>query len=164
MTRRAMGVGVAALAAGLVIGLQGRAGDEPAKGERPAKADLPTPVVDTHHLMELFNQPLYRSLREQLATAPTGADEWKKVQADARRVAEVANLIAIRKKAAEHKDWKQHAARVQQAGRELAAAAEKREYPAARLAYIGLVQSCNACHKAAAPDHAPTLEPFGKGK
>ena len=51
------------------------------------------------------------------------------------------------------------AAQLQQAGMQLAETAKGGEGQAVHQAYTSLIQRCNACHQAAAPDHAPQLEP-----
>jgi hypothetical protein len=132
--------------------------------DKPRAESIPQPVLDAHHLMELFNEPIYHTLRDELAKEPSGEKGWKTVESEAKRAAEVANLIAIRKEAAEHKDWKKHAGQVQQSAQELAAAAAKKDFDAARKSYVAMIGHCNTCHQSTEPKHAPKLEPFGKAK
>lgn len=118
---------------------------------------LPNPIVGTHEFMELFNEPLYKSLRSSLDDEPSG-NEWKKIEGDAYRTAEVANLIALRDMAKEFPEWSQHAQGVQRAALQLVEAAKQNEYSASRKAFASLVESCNSCHRATKPGHAPQLD------
>lgn len=133
-----------------------RGGDEPKQQER---ARLPMPVVDTHHLMELFNQELYQLLRQEMERGPSGDKWWETVHDRGLQAAEVANLVAIRERGDNDPRWTRFSAQLQQAGKSLAEAAETQNLERTREAWRGLVQRCNACHSTMAPEHAPELKP-----
>lgn len=133
-------------------------GAEESKQDR-AGGRLPAPVVDTHHLMELFNQELYDLLRNEMQREPSGDEWWETIHSRGLRAAEVANLVAIRDRGGNDPRWMRLSAHVQQAGKELAEAAESQNLQRTQEAWRGLVESCNACHRTMAPEHAPQLEP-----
>ena len=123
---------------------------------------LPQPVVGTHELMELFNEPLYKQLKQAMQEEPTGDEQWSAIEHHGFRAAELANLVAIRggeHAEAEPEEWREYSAGLQQAGRELAEAAKTQDFQATQRAYRNLIDRCNACHSHFEPDHAPNLEP-----
>jgi hypothetical protein len=126
-------------------------------GARDGKS-LPRPIVDTHHLMELFNQPLYKNLKQQMQQEPAQQQQWDTLHQRGLQAAEVMNLVAIRDRDdATQSDWLRHARTAQETGLQLAEAAESRNWNATQQAYQGLIRNCNGCHQQIAPDHAPQL-------
>lgn len=122
--------------------------------------DLPAPVVDTHRLMELFNEPLYQALKGALKEEPAEDEAWGAIGDNAYRTAEVMNLVVIQSPDDERAvEWRGYPAVIRRSALNLAAAAENQDIEAARAAFAQVIHSCNACHDAFAPGHAPTLEP-----
>ena len=132
---------------------QGQAGQPRAVAARP-----PAPVVKTGDLMRLFNKPLYTSVKKLMTEEPADEEGWAMIEGGGLQAAEVANLVAIRE-APSNDQWYAMAAGLQQGGVALASAAKARDWNATVQAYQGLLQRCNACHQANAPDTAPVLEP-----
>lgn len=124
---------------------------EPAGGEK-----MPHAVVDTHHLMELFNKPLYQYTKQAMQQEPSDEQGWETIQQRGMQAAEVANLVALRK---DDQRWRQLASELQQAGIHLAEVAESKDFAQTQQAYRSLIDRCNACHQSMAPDHAPQLKP-----
>ena len=122
---------------------------------KPAQ-QIPQAVVDTHDLMELFNQPLYRYLQKAMQQEPTDDQGWQTIRQRGLQAAEVANLVALRK---DSQQWQQLAGKLQQAGIDLAKAAEGQDFGKTQQAYRTLIERCNACHQTMAPQRAPQLEP-----
>jgi hypothetical protein len=125
----------------------------------PPRPLPPAAGVDVPGLMRLFNKPLYVSLKETMVQQPADQKGWDDLRARGLQSAEIANLIALRPVEPQRAAWVQGAAEMQRAGIAFADAAKARQWDAARQAYAGLVQSCNNCHKARAPDKAPQLKP-----
>lgn len=130
-----------------------------AQSRTVAQRPLPRPVVDAHHLMHLFNLPVYEYLKESVATQPADADAWQVIQERGLQVAEVANLVAIRQEARIHPQWTAVAGDLQTAAMRLTDAAKAQNWEATRESYALVIQQCNRCHEAAAPDKAPKVEP-----
>lgn len=147
-----------ATAALAVLGILGIAiviGDEiPSK----APEKLPAPVVDTHELMELFNEPLYKDLKKAMASQPKDEKGWSTIKHDGIRAAEIANLIAIRKSDDVAK-WDPLARDAQQSALNLVQAATAQDWQKTLSAYTGLIKNCNDCHQTFGHGHAPELEP-----
>lgn len=153
----ALGMGAVVLSV-WAVGAVSR-GQEPAGVAAQART-LPAPVVDTHHLMELFNQPFYRKLKQGVQNEPSGEKQWKLINETGLQLAEVANLIVLREQAeGQEEQWNARAADVQQSAIQVAQSAEQRDYPQTRAAYQRLVQNCNACHQTLGGEHAPQLKP-----
>lgn len=93
------------------------------------KKQPPTPVVNTHHLMELFNRPLYSYLKKAMQEKPQSEEGWKTIHERGLQAAEVANLVALRQVPKDHEQWIQFAADLQRAGVNLAEAAKSEEIP-----------------------------------
>lgn len=130
----------------------------PASAE-PDKETLPRPVVETHDLMKLFNKPLYQLLKDEMQRTDDKKN-WNTISERGLQAAEVANLVALRKDGGkDHRQWQQMAADLQSAGLRLSEAARSEDAEQTRQAYQTLITSCNACHQATAPDHAPQLDP-----
>ncbi|QDT14966.1 hypothetical protein [Alienimonas californiensis] len=134
----------------------------PARDEVPKTAPqtLPAPVVDMHELMELFNEPLYKSLKKKVAEEPADARAWSGIKHDALAGAEIINLAAIREIGDEHKAaWPELTRTAQQAALDLAHAADAKDWQRTQAAWKSLVANCNDCHQKVAPDGAPMLKP-----
>lgn len=146
----------AAVGAAGVLGLAAFVGGDELPTKAPQK--LPAPIVDTHELMEVFNEPLYEQLKQAMAAQPTAGAGWNKIKDHGIAAAEIANLIALRKNEDVAK-WDPLARDAQQSGIDLAHAAAAKDWNRTRAAYTGLIKNCNDCHQAFAPYVAPQLEP-----
>jgi hypothetical protein len=129
--------------------------------QEPGKAPtLPNPVLDVKGLMQTFNGPVYRRLHAILQNQPTTEKQWNDIQFDALQVAEIANLIVIRKVPQKIVPTvMEHATELQKAGLALDKAARSHNAQETRQSYQHVVETCNACHKALAPGKAPELTP-----
>jgi len=130
-----------------------------AQADSPSAKKLPQPVVNTHDLMHLFNEPLYEHLKQAMKNQPSTDSQWKSIADRGRQAAEIANLVAIRESHHGVDSWQQHAMDLQQAGKKLASTATSKDLQATRQAYRNLIQKCNACHNQLGPGHAPKLKP-----
>lgn len=119
-------------------------------------ADIPQPIVNTHELMELFNQPMYQLLKAEMDKGLDDPQRWSTIHDRGLQAAEVANLVALRKS---DPQWQSLAGEMQQAGVQLAEAAERKDKELTRKSYRQLIERCNACHQKIAPQEAPSLEP-----
>jgi alpha-D-ribose 1-methylphosphonate 5-triphosphate synthase subunit PhnG len=120
----------------------------------PGGAGAVRPILKTGELMAQFNGPRYKQLKKALA-APNA--DPKAIHMTALEVAEIANLIAIRRPAGgEGRDWEQGAVGLQEAALRLADAAKGGQDVGAAAG--GLIQACNKCHQRFAPDEAPILK------
>ena len=119
----------------------------------------PAPVVEAGDLMRLFNKPLYTYLKEAMAREPGNDDAWLTIEERGLQAAEVANLVAMRRAKPPQDQWLEGAFNLQQAGLTLAKAAKAKDWEATKGAYVSLIEQCNNCHKARAPDKAPMLRP-----
>ncbi len=130
------------------------------KPAAPAKSKLPKAVINTHELMEVFNENLHHDLKEKMAQEPKTARDWKLLKRQGYRAAEIANLVALREaEGGNEKLWQELCGEAQQAGLNLAEAAKKQDWAASQKAYQGIIQNCNACHQKTEPEHAPKIEP-----
>ena len=130
------------------------------KGDFQASKDLPHAVVDTHELMEIFNESLYKDLQAKMEKKPETARDWKLLMRQGYRAAEVANLVAMRNPEGKHqKTWQELTVQAQKAGVDLAEAAKKQDWAAAQSAYQVVIKNCNVCHQTVDPDHAPMIAP-----
>jgi hypothetical protein len=122
---------------------------------------LPTAVTNTHELMEILYEPTFERLKKDMAAQPTERRGWSRIKHDAVGVAELANLAAIRevKDQAKQAKWLELARGSQQAGLDLAAAANAKDWTKTQSAYQAVVANCNACHQASGSEHAPEIEP-----
>lgn len=129
-------------------------------GNQETAPTLPRPVVNAHVLMERFHEPLYEQLHEALQREPADRNAWRAIEQNAIRLAEVANLTAIREvKPEQRQEWLGLSGESQKTALELASAVRERNLEAARGAWRSVVRSCNACHQKFAPEKAPALEP-----
>jgi hypothetical protein len=161
MTRQPRyGIFFAVLAAGVLAAapwLLQATGDET---QAPAAGKPPHPVVDTHELMELFAEPLYDYLKQEVdKTGDRDKEAWSTLRDRGLQTAEFANLIALREQVDNRDQWIEQCAKVQQAGLKLAEVAKAQKAQEVRSAYLGIIASCNACHKGFDPEHAPQIEP-----
>jgi hypothetical protein len=124
-----------------------------------AQGQPPTPVVDVPGLMRLFNGPLYKSLKKNMAQEPAGEQQWSEIEANGLQAAEIANLVALRRVPDAQAEVMRGADDLQRAGTALADAAKAHQWNAAQQAYRGVVQACNNCHQTLAPGEAPQLRP-----
>ena len=122
---------------------------------------MPHPLVNTHELMELFNEPLYKSLQKTLRSTPQD-DQWDSVQEDAMRLAEVANLISIRDRSDQQPRWNTLAKGLQESAQRLAVAADGKDYESSRAIYMATIKQCNQCHQEIEPGAAPQIDAFEK--
>jgi hypothetical protein len=126
-------------------------------GRQPAAPAGPAalrPVMKTGEIMARFNGPRYKLLKQALASKDA---DPKAIHMTALEVAEIANLIAIRKPpAGAEREWNQGAMGLQQAALALAEAAKGGQNVGAAAG--GLIQACNKCHQRFAPDNAPMLK------
>ncbi|SRR6056297_3011496 len=120
---------------------------------------LPTPILNTHDLMEAFNQPYYRSLKQEMSEEAQTEKKWESIAQRGLQAAEIANLVAIRDTDHDEKKWRQYSVDLQEAGKRLSQAAKSRDFAATSEAYRGLLQSCNQCHTELAGPHAPRIQP-----
>jgi hypothetical protein len=157
----AVGVGiVAALIAAAYTGRsQFIATAQESSRQASPQQEPPTPVVDTHHLMELFNRPLYEFLKKSVAQRPSGKEGWEEISNRGLQVAEVANLVALREREAARDQWVEMSGNLQRSGVRLSEAASSGNWAATRQAYQDVVNQCNSCHQAISPDKAPQLQP-----
>ncbi|MEX2139186.1 MAG: hypothetical protein WD894_07995 [Pirellulales bacterium] len=112
------------------------------------------PILKTGELMAQFNGPRFKQLKKALATPDA---DPKAIHMTALEVAEIANLIAIRRPpGGGGREWEQFAVGVQEAALGLADAAKGGQNVGAAAG--GLIQACNRCHQRFAPDEAPMLK------
>jgi hypothetical protein len=119
----------------------------------------PSPVVDVPGLMRLFNGPLYKSMKKNMAQQAADAQQWSDIEANGLQAAEIANLVALRRVPEAQAEVVRGAADMQRAGTALADAAKAQQWNTAQQAYRGIVQACNNCHQTLAPGEAPELRP-----
>jgi hypothetical protein len=120
----------------------------------------PHPVVDSHELMELFGEPLFEHLKQEVDKSEArDGKAWSTLGDRGLQTAEFANLIALREQTENRDKWIDHCAKLQQAGLTLTETAKAKNTAQVRPAYLGVIQACNACHSDFEPDHAPQIEP-----
>jgi hypothetical protein len=146
------------IATSLLVGVEIPASAQSESTQPQSDAQLPKPILDVHHLMELFNRPVYEYLKKSVAKQPTEGKGWEEISNRGLQVAEVANLVAIRPRGNSDPEWQEHAASLQQAGVELSEAAKAHDWTATTSAYRQAIGQCNSCHQAKAPEKAPQLE------
>jgi hypothetical protein len=132
---------------------------QPAQHAPSAQTQSPSPVVDVPGLMRLFNGPLYKSLKKNMAQQPADEQQWSDIEANGLQAAEIANLVALRRVPEAQKEVLRGAEELKRAGTALADAAKAHQWNAAKQAYSGVVQACNNCHQTLAPGEAPQLRP-----
>lgn len=132
---------------------------QPAQPAPSGQGQPPAPVVDVPGLMRLFNGPLYKSMKKNMAHEPANEQQWSDIEANGLQAAEIANLVALRRVPDAQAEVVRGAAEMQRAGTALADAAKGQQWNAAQQAYRGVVQACNNCHQKLAPGDAPQLMP-----
>ena len=132
---------------------------QPGQTAAAAQGQPPAPVVDVPGLMRLFNGPLYKSMKKNMAQQPANEQQWSDIEASGLQAAEIANLVALRRVPDAQAEVLRGAAAMQRAGTALADAAKGQQWNAAQQAYRGVVQACNNCHQTLAPGDAPQLRP-----
>lgn len=145
----------AVLAAGGLFGVMTFVGGDEIPKTAPQK--LPAAVVDTHELMELFSEPLYKHLKADMASEPADKKAWNHLKHHGIEAAEIANLIAIRKSDDVAK-WDPLCRAAQQSGLDFADAAASQDWPKTQNAYKSLIKNCNDCHTTFGHDEAPQLK------
>jgi hypothetical protein len=123
------------------------------------QGQLPDPVVDVPGLMRLFNGPLFKSMKKNMAREPAEDEQWSDIEANGLQAAEIANLVALRRVPEAQAEVLRGAEDLKRAGTALADAAKGQQWNAAQQAYRGVVQACNNCHQTLAPGDAPQLMP-----
>jgi hypothetical protein len=136
----------------LVAGLAGwQLGSAPDVFAKPVVQKLAQQAVETdvHEFMEHYNQPIYRRLKEALASDPDNKDrkKWSKIADDSLLLAEVGNLLFLRGPQQERDAWLRHAVTVREAGSKLYHAAKQQNGEAAKTNFNQLINNCNQCHK-----------------
>ncbi len=156
----ALALAIPALALFLVAGFAAEK-EQHAKIPKKAPSNRPTAIMGIHELMELFNEPLYDLAKKEVDKGkPSGDEGWETLRNRGLQAAEVANLVAIRPMGEEHrKQWSELTRDVQQAGLDLAHAAEAKDWDKSQDAWRMLIQNCNRCHTTLGSDHAPMLKP-----
>jgi hypothetical protein len=131
----------------------------PAQPARLAQGQPPAPVVDVPGLMRLFNGPLYKSMKKNMAHEPADDQQWSDLEANGLQAAEIANLVALRRVPQAQEKVVHGAGELQRAGTALADAAKAHQWNEAQQAYRSVVLACNNCHQTLAPGEAPQLRP-----
>lgn len=157
LARTGLGVGTLALL-GIIASAVLLADEHGATEAKEEAAQLPSPIVSTHELMEIFNEPLYHDVSEAVKEKPADKNGWAEIHELGVKGAEIINLVSIRKRAEKQdKEWKMLSREAQMASLGLAQAANDQDWQAVRMAARALVKNCNDCHGTMAPDHAPQL-------
>jgi len=106
-------------------------------------------VASISDLMRTVNAP--SGMRGQLALALSGEPkdprQWKTIRAEAALLAETGALLQVRAPSkGSPASWRRHTTAYREAAVSLVAAADRRDYAAARKALAQLNGSCSACH------------------
>lgn len=103
--------------------------------------------VNMHDFMEGVFQAPYKRLKIAMAQEPKDNAAWKAIRSDALILAEGGNLLLSRQPDENKGDWIQHSELSRDAGGEFVAAAKKKDFAAAKVAYEKMLTHCNDCHK-----------------
>lgn len=103
--------------------------------------------VNMHDFMEGVFQAPYKRLKIAMAQEPKDNAAWKAIRSDALILAEGGNLLLSRQPEENKGDWIQHSELSRDAGGEFVAAAKKKDFAAAKVAYEKMLTHCNDCHK-----------------
>jgi hypothetical protein len=103
--------------------------------------------VNMHDFMEGVFQAPYKRLKIAMAQEPKDNAAWKAIRSDALILAEGGNLLLSRQPEENKADWIQHSELSRDAGGEFVAAAKKKDFAAAKVAYEKMLTHCNDCHK-----------------
>lgn len=117
------------------------------------------PILNSHQLMEAFFEKVHESLSDTMKAEPQDARGWKTIRSGANSIAELSNLVLIRKEYDDLKTWYDMTTAMKSIALELAKAAEEKNFATASDRYKALVESCNACHKKFEPETGPVIEP-----
>ena len=103
--------------------------------------------VNMHDFMEGVFQAPYKRLKIAMAQEPKDNAAWKAIRSDALILAEGGNLLLSRQPEENKGDWIKHSELSRDAGGEFVAAAKKKDFAAAKVAYEKMLTHCNDCHK-----------------
>ncbi len=103
--------------------------------------------VNMHDFMEGVFQAPYKRLKTSMAAEPADSAGWKALRSDALILAEGGNLLLSRLPEENKADWVKHSELSRDMGGELVAAAKKKDFAAAKIAYEKMLVHCNDCHK-----------------
>jgi len=101
---------------------------------------------DMHEFMEYINQPSYKRLKREMAKSDDEL-KWGAIKAEALTLAEVGNLLMIRKPDEDAGDWARHAVTVRENGRKLYVSAKAKQVDGVRASYREMIKNCNQCHE-----------------
>lgn len=115
------------------------------------------PVLTTFSLMDYLFDPPYEVLEEALESEPEDRRGWRDIRRASETLAEVTNLLLIRDDLdyTGSDEWKAMTVDMREAAEAVAEATRTQDYAAARVGFIALAQSCNACHAHFEPNTAP---------
>ena len=82
-----------------------------------------------------------------MASEPADSRAWKPIKGDALTLAESCNLLFMRTPDKDGDDWDGHATASRKGGAALYQAARAKDYSRAVMAWKGMLESCNACHR-----------------
>ena len=148
--RMAIGVGLAALALGLLVVAPAvpqvqKANGVAAKAAPPALE--PKPVAAVGAIMRGINRPNFNWLEYLLQRPPRDADTWGRIEDEALVLAEAGNLLMMRPpRGGEARTWMGRADGLRNAGIALSQAAQARNFDRSRNNLIRLSDACNRCH------------------
>lgn len=115
---------------------------------QPTEAGVVKPIdVNMHDFMEGVFQAPYKRLKTSMASEPADNAAWKALRSDALILAEGGNLLLSRLPEENKADWVKHSELSRDMGGELVAAAKKKDFAAAKIAYEKMLVHCNDCHK-----------------
>lgn len=159
INRRSLRAGICVVAAVAVFSLlNGKRPAAQAGDAAKAAAGVEPVEKDMHEFMEYVFEPTFQRLKPAMASEPADSKGWKVIKADGLILAEGGNLLLARQPEEEADEWNRLATTVRKHGGELYAAGKKKDFSAAKSAYVAMVTSCNECHqKFAGGEHQ--LEP-----
>jgi dienelactone hydrolase len=119
-------------------------------GSAVGSAPVQQPVATIADIMRAVNEPtgLRGLLSKALEQKPSNDRQWARIRANAALVAEAGGWLQLRtppKGPAAH--WNKQAQAFTGAAKELVAAADKKDYPAAQRSLVMLAEQCAACHE-----------------
>ncbi|MFA6241646.1 MAG: hypothetical protein WC655_12000 [Candidatus Hydrogenedentales bacterium] len=116
------------------------------------------PVMKTGPMMEAFFEDIQKGLSAGMKAEPQDAKGWKAIKNHANSLAELANLVMIRKEYDDLKTWYDFTTTMKTTALEVAKSAEEKNFAQATDRYKVLIESCNACHKKFEPETGPVIE------
>ncbi|QDT36809.1 cytochrome c [Stratiformator vulcanicus] len=138
-------VALAVLATGGLLVFSQPAQVSAQEGSSPSMQQVPV-ESDMHEFMEYINQPSFKRLKKEMAKADDGL-KWGAIKSEALTLAEVGNLLMIRKPSNDADDWAQHAVTVRENGRKLYVSAKAKQVDGVRASYREMIKNCNQCHE-----------------